>query len=57
LVSNNPGTESIGVGKLIHSDRVSKVYLNWHNKEFHSKFREGKFETEFVPEGTLAEKL
>lgn len=50
-VSNNPGLEDYGIGKLIHRDRVKKMILSnsWHNEEFSEKLLNGQLEVEFVP--------
>lgn len=58
-VANNAGLEGYGIGKLIHNDQLKKIILSntWHNEEIKTKFRQGKFEMEFVPQGTLAERL
>ena len=58
-VSNNPGLEDYGIGKMIHRDLVKKITLSnaWHNHEFTEKVLNGLIEVEFVPQGTLAERM
>ena len=59
IVSNNMGVDGTGLGVLLESNQVAKVIASYvgENKLFASQFLEGKLEVEFVPQGTLAERL
>jgi len=58
LVSNNPGLEGIGLGKLVGSRQVRKMIASYvgDNKEFERQYLAGELEVEFCPQGTLAER-
>jgi 3-oxoacid CoA-transferase subunit A len=59
IVSNNMGVDGKGLGILIESGQVAKVLASYvgENKLFAQQFLDGKLEVEFVPQGTLAERL
>jgi 3-oxoacid CoA-transferase subunit A len=59
IVSNNMGVDGKGLGLLLENSQVSKVIASYvgENKLFAEQYLQGKLEVEFVPQGTLAERL
>jgi len=59
IVSNNMGVDGKGLGLLLENSQVSKVIASYvgENKLFAEQYLAGKLEVEFVPQGTLAERL
>jgi 3-oxoacid CoA-transferase subunit A len=59
VVSNNPGLEDFGIGLLLKSGQVRKMVLSYagDNRHFGDLVLSGKLEVEFVPQGTLAERI
>ncbi|WP_396193889.1 CoA transferase subunit A [Fictibacillus barbaricus] len=59
LISNDTGFPWIGPGKLITEKRVKKLIASHigSNPEAGKQMQEGFLEVEFVPQGTLAEKI
>ncbi|WP_146339779.1 MULTISPECIES: CoA transferase subunit A [Nesterenkonia] len=59
IVSNNMGVDGKGLGLLLENGQVSKVLASYvgENKLFAQQFLNGELEVEFVPQGTLAERL
>jgi 3-oxoacid CoA-transferase subunit A len=59
IVSNNMGVDGKGLGQLLENKQVSKVLASYvgENKLFAQQFLDGTLEVEFVPQGTLAERL
>jgi len=59
IVSNNMGVDGKGLGVLLENKQVAKVIASYvgENKLFASQFLSGELEVEFVPQGTLAERL
>ena len=59
VVSNNMGVDGKGLGLLLESDQVSTVLSSYvgENKLFAQRYLDGDLEVEFVPQGTLAERL
>lgn len=59
VVSNNMGIDGKGLGLLIEAGQVAKVIASYvgENKLFADQFLAGRLEVEFVPQGTLAERL
>jgi 3-oxoadipate CoA-transferase alpha subunit len=61
LVSNNAGTQGVGIAKLIAGGRVKKMICSFPRQPesgaFDELYREGKIELELVPQGTLAERI
>jgi 3-oxoacid CoA-transferase subunit A len=59
IVSNNMGIDGKGLGILLESSQVARVVASYvgENKLFAQQFLAGKLEVEFVPQGTLAERL
>lgn len=58
-ISNNAGTDGIGLGKLLQTKQIKKMVASYvgENKEFERQFLSGELEVELTPQGTLAEKL
>ncbi|WP_206243527.1 CoA transferase subunit A [Novosphingobium terrae] len=58
IVSNNAGTDGLGLGKLLRSRQVGKMIASYvgENKEFERQYLAGELDLEFNPQGTLAER-
>lgn len=59
IVSNNMGVDGKGLGLLLENQQVKKVLSSYvgENKLFAEQYLAGTLEVEFVPQGTLAERL
>ena len=59
LVSNNAGVDGFGLGKLMEKGQIKKMISSYvgENKLFAELYLAGKLEVEFVPQGTLAERM
>lgn len=59
IVSNNMGVDGKGLGLLLENRQVQKVVASYvgENKLFAKQYLDGLLEVEFVPQGTLAERL
>ena len=59
VISNNAGVDGFGLGKLLESRQIKKMVSSYvgENKEFERQYLAGELELEFVPQGTLAERL
>lgn len=59
IVSNNAGVNDFGVGLLLRQNQVRRMISSYvgENKLFESQYLNGELELEFVPQGTLAEKI
>lgn len=59
IVSNNMGVDGLGLGLLLERGQVRKVLASYvgENKLFAEQYLSGALEVEFVPQGTLAERL
>lgn len=59
IVSNNLGIDGSGLGLLLENSQISKVLASYvgENKGFMQQYIDGDIEVEFVPQGTLAERL
>ena len=59
IVSNNMGVDGQGLGILLENHQVTRVLASYvgENKLFAAQFLSGELEVEFVPQGTLAERL
>ncbi|KAL6870273.1 hypothetical protein J3F83DRAFT_735730 [Trichoderma novae-zelandiae] len=57
-VSNNAGTDSSGLGKLLKTKQVKKMIASYigENKTFETMYLTGQVELELTPQGTLAER-
>jgi 3-oxoacid CoA-transferase subunit A len=58
-VSNNAGVDDWGLGLLLQSRQVRKMVSSYvgENAEFERQFLAKELEVEFVPQGTLAERM
>lgn len=59
IVSNNMGVDGKGLGLLLENQQVIKVLASYvgENKLFAEQYLAGSLDVEFVPQGTLAERL
>jgi 3-oxoacid CoA-transferase subunit A len=59
IVSNNMGVDGKGLGLLIENHQVRKVLSSYvgENRLFAEQYLSGELDVEFVPQGTLAERL
>lgn len=59
VVSNNMGVDGKGLGLLIENNQVAKVLASYvgENKRFAEQYLDGTLDVEFVPQGTLAERM
>jgi 3-oxoacid CoA-transferase subunit A len=59
VVSNNMGVDGQGLGLLLENRQVRKVLASYvgENKLFAQQYLDGELDVEFVPQGTLAERL
>jgi 3-oxoacid CoA-transferase len=57
-VSNNAGTDTFGLGKLLKTKQVKKMIASYigENKVFEKMYLTGEVELELTPQGTLAER-
>ncbi|HEY0592919.1 MAG TPA: CoA transferase subunit A [Thermoanaerobaculia bacterium] len=58
-VSNNAGVDDWGLGLLLQTRQIRKMVSSYvgENAEFERQFLAGELEVEFVPQGTLAERM
>jgi 3-oxoacid CoA-transferase subunit A len=58
-VSNNAGVDDWGLGLLLQTRQIRKMVSSYvgENAEFERQFLKGELEVEFVPQGTLAERM
>jgi len=59
IVSNNAGTDGVGLGLLLDTRQVKKMISSYvgENKTFAAQFLANELEIEFNPQGTLAERI
>jgi 3-oxoacid CoA-transferase subunit A len=59
VIANNVGTEGVGLGLLVESGQVVKMIASYvgENKIVAAKYLAGDLDIEFVPQGTLAERM
>jgi 3-oxoacid CoA-transferase subunit A len=59
LISNNAGVDDYGLGRLLRTRQVRRMIASYvgENKEFERQYLSGELEIEFVPQGTLAERM
>ncbi|MFA5607838.1 MAG: CoA transferase subunit A [Leucobacter sp.] len=59
IVSNNMGVDGKGLGVLLENQQVRRVLASYvgENKLFAQQYLDGTLEVEFVPQGTLAERM
>ncbi|ROT42738.1 3-oxoacid CoA-transferase [Sodiomyces alkalinus F11] len=57
-VSNNAGTDSSGLGRLLKTKQIKKMIASYigENKTFEKMYLTGEVELELTPQGTLAER-
>ncbi|MEO8217415.1 MAG: CoA transferase subunit A [Acidobacteriota bacterium] len=58
-VSNNAGVDDWGLGLLLQTRQIRKMVSSYvgENGEFERQFLAGELDVEFVPQGTLAERM
>lgn len=58
-VSNNAGVDDFGLGLLLQTRQIKKMMSSYvgENATFERQYLAGELELEFVPQGTLAERL
>jgi 3-oxoacid CoA-transferase A subunit len=58
-VSNNAGVDDWGLGLLLQTRQIRKMVSSYvgENAEFERQFLSGELDVEFVPQGTLAERM
>jgi 3-oxoacid CoA-transferase subunit A len=58
-VSNNAGVDDWGLGLLLQTKQIRKMVSSYvgENAEFERQFLSNELEVEFVPQGTLAERM
>ncbi|HEV7923511.1 MAG TPA: CoA transferase subunit A [Thermoanaerobaculia bacterium] len=58
-VSNNAGVDDWGLGLLLQTRQIRKMVSSYvgENAEFERQYLAGELEAEFVPQGTLAERM
>ncbi len=59
VVTNNCGTESFGLGRLLSAHRIGRVVASYvgENEEFARQYLAGELEVELTPQGSLAERM
>ncbi len=59
IASNNAGIDNYGIGILLGTHQVRKMISSYvgENAEFERQCLQGEIEVEFVPQGTLAERM
>lgn len=59
IVSNNMGVDGTGLGLLLDNRQVRKVLASYvgENRRFAEQYLDGTLDVEFVPQGTLAERM
>ncbi|MGA2250662.1 CoA transferase subunit A [Terracidiphilus sp.] len=59
VASNNAGVDGWGLGLLLETRQIRKMISSYvgENAEFERQFLAGELEVEFVPQGTLAERM
>lgn len=59
VVSNNAGVDDFGLGLLLQTRQIRKMVSSYvgENKLFEQLYLSGELELEFVPQGTLAERI
>jgi 3-oxoacid CoA-transferase subunit A len=58
-VSNNAGVDDWGLGLLLQTKQIKKMVSSYvgENAEFERQYLSGELQVEFVPQGTLAERM
>ncbi|GHA97637.1 succinyl-CoA--3-ketoacid-CoA transferase [Algimonas arctica] len=57
--SNNAGVDDFGLGQLLQTKQIKKMGSSYvgENAEFMRQYLSGELELEFIPQGTLAERM
>lgn len=57
--SNNAGVDDFGLGLLLSNRQITKMVSSYvgENMEFERQYLKGELEVEFVPQGTLSERM
>src|SRR6202789_2168741 len=58
-ISNNAGVDGFGLGLLLQTRQIRKMISSYvgENAEFERQLLSGELEVDFVPQGTLAERM
>ncbi|MGJ8559225.1 MAG: CoA transferase subunit A [Litorimonas sp.] len=59
VYSNNAGVDDFGLGQLLQTKQTNKMGSSYvgENAEFMRQYLSGELELEFIPQGTLAERM
>jgi 3-oxoacid CoA-transferase subunit A len=59
IVTNNPGLDGLGIGRLVNTRRVRKLIASYagENATFANQYIAGEVELEYCPQGTLVERI
>ncbi len=59
VISNNAGVDNFGIGTLLQTRQVKKMVSSYvgENALFEALYLSGELELEFVPQGTLSERI
>ena len=59
VVTNNPGLDGLGVGRLVNTRQVSKLIASYagENATFAQQYLAGEVELEYCPQGSLVERI
>lgn len=59
VVTNNPGLDGLGVGRLVNTRQVRKLIASYagENATFARQYLAGEVELEYCPQGTLVERI
>lgn len=59
IVTNNPGLDGLGVGRLVNTRQVAKLIASYagENATFAKQYLAGEVELEYCPQGTLVERI
>lgn len=59
IVTNNPGLDGLGVGRLVNTHQVSKLIASYagENATFARQYLAGEVELEYCPQGSLVERI
>ena len=59
IVTNNPGLDGLGIGRLVNTRQVRKLIASYagENATFANQYIAGEVELEYCPQGTLVERI
>ena len=59
VISNNCGVDDFGLGLMLKTRQIKKMVSSYvgENAEFERQYLSGELELEFIPQGTLAERI